>query len=493
MRYQLQVFITVMTLLVSGPSLGAGLSTDLEKSYNQMVGQYNVTRPGVYKGQSAGYYTGGSLYLRTANRKTRLLSISPPSFKAGCGGIDAYLGSFSMINSDQLVAAAKNIGANTISYAFFLAIGKICQDCKDGMQTLQRWANSLNQANIDGCNTAKWAVSSMVNKKDEAAKYKCAAFGSWNNVFKDFGAGLDACRRNNANTGAVKAAVKGKPENEDYQTAINVGWKVIQTLLDAKKDPKLGEFLMTLTGTIIIRPVCTNLSNICSSDQYLADAKRVGKQKVTIPVTGKVNEIMINALLVGTEKSGKKVTLLECVPNPKIDAVAPCLFVRSQATTITEVESIQYKIRTKLLKILDKVISDSALSLSEKQLLAATSIPVLKMMTVYRAYSPLQAQAAVYNYSEFIALDYVEAYIKGILKQIGEAAASYPSSAVTVAAFRKNIARMHNELAKVISKRRSRVLYNIQLVKEVQVIEKMLISTMSPGMAQSVRFVKTLR
>jgi conjugative transfer pilus assembly protein TraH len=79
------------------------------------IGAYgNVTGPNAYRGQTMNLYTGGSLYMRTPVRNYQLASIAPPSFTAGCGGIDLFAGSFSFINKEQFVACCA-ISATTPS------------------------------------------------------------------------------------------------------------------------------------------------------------------------------------------------------------------------------------------------------------------------------------------------------------------------------------------------------------------------------------------
>ena len=46
---------------------------------------------------------------RTTNVNTNLVSMSFPKASVGCNGIDVFLGSFSMINGDQLVQVARGI------------------------------------------------------------------------------------------------------------------------------------------------------------------------------------------------------------------------------------------------------------------------------------------------------------------------------------------------------------------------------------------------
>ncbi len=48
-----------------------------------------------------------------------------PDINAGCGGIDAYLGSFSFINGDQLQRFVKQIMSNAAGYFFDLALQAI--------------------------------------------------------------------------------------------------------------------------------------------------------------------------------------------------------------------------------------------------------------------------------------------------------------------------------------------------------------------------------
>ena len=56
----------------------------------------------------------------------RIATVSLPSFRAGCGGIDAFAGAFSFIDSDQLVAFARGIAQNA-----------------RGSRSIWRWKRSL--------------------------------------------------------------------------------------------------------------------------------------------------------------------------------------------------------------------------------------------------------------------------------------------------------------------------------------------------------------
>ena len=90
----------ILFILPSGSAFAWNIN-DLFKSMST-----NITPPNNYRDQAAGYYSGGGFAMRTKSGSFQPFSLTAPSFKAGCGGIDMYMGSFSMISSDQLVNLA---------------------------------------------------------------------------------------------------------------------------------------------------------------------------------------------------------------------------------------------------------------------------------------------------------------------------------------------------------------------------------------------------
>ena len=85
----------------------------------------------------------------------RLASLVPPSFEAGCGGIDFFAGSFSFINADQFVALMKATAANAAGYAFQVAMSAMCETCMAAIETLQKKVQELNQYFGNSCQLAQ--------------------------------------------------------------------------------------------------------------------------------------------------------------------------------------------------------------------------------------------------------------------------------------------------------------------------------------------------
>lgn len=63
---------------------------------------------------------GGSFSYRQPQVNTNLVNVSFPKASVGCNGIDIFLGSFSMINGDQLVQIGR--GNNMLSLSVILKL-----------------------------------------------------------------------------------------------------------------------------------------------------------------------------------------------------------------------------------------------------------------------------------------------------------------------------------------------------------------------------------
>ena len=84
-----------------------------------------------------------------------------PGINAGCGGIDMFMGGFSHISKDALIAALRNIGTNAAGYAFKLGIKTIALMIDGVMEDLNNLATKINQANINSCETASTLLGGL--------------------------------------------------------------------------------------------------------------------------------------------------------------------------------------------------------------------------------------------------------------------------------------------------------------------------------------------
>src|SRR5574341_535758 len=118
-----------MIAVLCGLLWSAPAWADLQQQLNELADSLGVmtttTTPGAFEGQTRGYLTGGGMSLRFPQASLDLASIHLPKVRAGCEAIDLYLGAFSYINTDQLIAKLKAIGSASLGYAFQLALEAI--------------------------------------------------------------------------------------------------------------------------------------------------------------------------------------------------------------------------------------------------------------------------------------------------------------------------------------------------------------------------------
>ena len=156
----------------------------------------NTTGPTAFQGQASGHWTLGNLYLRAPVRSEQIATVSLPSFRAGCGGIDAFAGAFSFINSDQLIAFGRAVAQNAAGFAFELALETISPVIAETMAKLRALAQWVNDRNLNSCETAQALVGAVWSKNDRASAAICAAIGTSQGIFSDYAAAKHGCNLN---------------------------------------------------------------------------------------------------------------------------------------------------------------------------------------------------------------------------------------------------------------------------------------------------------
>jgi conjugative transfer pilus assembly protein TraH len=101
---------------------------------------------------------GGSYELRAPVTSVNLVSFDPPRADAGCGGIDLYAGSFSFINSQQLVQVFRAVAQNSIGLAFKAAIMYISPGLDKLITEFQTVMQDMNKLAKNSCQLAHLIV-----------------------------------------------------------------------------------------------------------------------------------------------------------------------------------------------------------------------------------------------------------------------------------------------------------------------------------------------
>ena len=212
----------------------------------------NRTDPGLAMTPRRGVLAGGSLSVRNRIYEANPLSVTPPSFKAGCGGIDLYGGSFSFINGEQFITLLRSIAANAGGYAFQLGINAMCPDCGTVMTDLQKKVQQLNQMFANSCQLAQGVVNdglSAMNAQQQARLSTASVsqgltdvFGGWSGQGAQ---GDPLAQAMNGGSSTLQKSVQG-----------NLIWRALQSQRAESGflsgSPELLEWAMSVTGTLVV-------------------------------------------------------------------------------------------------------------------------------------------------------------------------------------------------------------------------------------------------
>ncbi|HFL8766300.1 TPA: conjugal transfer protein TraH, partial [Escherichia coli] len=216
------LLVLCAALLTFTPAASADVNSDMNQFFNKLGFASNTTQPGVWQGQAAGYAYGGSLYARTQVKNIQLISMTLPDINAGCGGIDAYLGSFSFINGDQLQRFVKQIMSNAAGYFFDLALQTTVPEIKTAKDFLQKMASDINSMNLSSCQVAQGLVGGLFPQTQESQQKVCQDIGSESNIFADWAASRQGCT-----VGGQSSSVRDKASDKDKERVLknqNIIW-----------------------------------------------------------------------------------------------------------------------------------------------------------------------------------------------------------------------------------------------------------------------------
>ena len=210
----------------------------------------NTTGPTAFQGQASGHWTLGNLYLRAPVRSEQIATVNLPSFRAGCGGIDAFAGAFSFINSDQLIAFGRAVAQNSAGFAFELALETISPVIAETMAKLRALAQWVNGRNLNSCESAQALVGAVWSKNDRASAAICAAIGTSQGIFSDYAAAKHGCGSEGKRNSTLASA--SGPMADQVPVNVNYAWKAVRASSFLSGDTRLAEFAMSVSGTVIV-------------------------------------------------------------------------------------------------------------------------------------------------------------------------------------------------------------------------------------------------
>lgn len=449
----------------------------MQELFDNINAQGNVADPSVIQGQTMNLYTGGSMFMRMPKRTYNLAAFTPPTYNAGCGGIDIYTGGFSYINKEQFVAMLRNIGSNALGYGFKLAIQNLCPTCDNVMQALESTARVMNRLNIDSCETAKGIINTAagdVKYRDQTNTAKM--FGVDNNYFSDVSDAWSKVAGNpTERKKQLEDAVKKDPEGKASLPIGNVTWNALKKLQGVDDEQKM--LMMSMIGTTII-----------SADD--SEPTFVLAEK---PIT-------VQALISGNlVDSGGNPTGKISLPMWVCQNTDDCLTLSDAPAR--EVDSFKTMVEKKMDHILSKLASRQAYENPKDvfAFLSATDLPVYKMLAVATSLNNTSLAGTMLNrYQELLAAKYAEAFLITSISDIRGALNSYsataaPSVSKVIQSLLVQCDRVERDARQSVQTAYTQTISTYNITQELAHMERAMNANLSQTLRASLVYGKSIR
>jgi conjugative transfer pilus assembly protein TraH len=445
---------TLIALMLFGATAQAGINEDLNKFFQQLDSGSggNVTQAAAWQGQAAGYLTGGSLFLRNPVRQIQLISVTLPEVKSGCGGIDAYLGSFSFINSDQIKVMAKQILSNGAGYAFDLALETALPQVKAVKDYLQKMAADINNMNISTCQAAQGIVGGLWPKTQAATQHICQDIAGNHSVFSDWAASRQGCGVGNETNKVFNHA--NDEEKKRIPRNRNLTWSAFEKINQfISSDRELKELMISLVGTVIYG----NLGELS-----------------VLPGLGASDSVMDAILKGGTTE------VYRC------DDVTQCLKPTKSKITVTDSHGMIAQIRNLLSSLFKKSTTDAALTDKERALIGSTRVQILRY--VIDSASLSLDESIVTSLAEYIASDMVVSYIDGLIDLVEVAGAGSLNTEEENKQFQNSLKTVREKMAQRLTKMRINQSHLLELERNLHYLRQQLSSGLSSRLMSNYQF-----
>lgn len=454
--YVRTILSVTMALTLTQPAHSAGVSGSLNDFFNGLGYGTNVTNPASFKGQSANYYSGGNLFVRSPIRDAQLISAQMPRIAAGCGGIDMFMGGFSRINSDALVQQGNAIIANAVPFAVDLALQTWAPQIKQIKDTLTAIADKYLNQSINSCETAQASVSALAGFAGVGSqKYICATMGTQNNAFADWVSGQQECGAGGQADNQLNHAKSDPALKEMVRKNTNIVWEAIMKNSFLATDPTLAEFLMSISGTYI----------------YDASGNPRGYGSLLTD-----NNNLINSLLEGGQAESYQCT------NHAIDQ---CLAPTQQMITIQSHHGLQYRVETSLIAIASKMQNDQPLDDNDKSLLEYTTLPV---MTFLRTELEAGLAPQTKTYAKIISVQLITLYLQNMLAIVKSSITATNNDPKDIDRIEQDIINANRFLDGLTMKAQEEAIAQHQLIMQNQHIKQQITGGMSAKAKANLNF-----
>lgn len=245
------LFVVVPTFLCV-QTAGAGFVKDYFDATQAMS---NVTEAGVREAGAVSTVTGGGFVYRTPRTDFVPFSVTPPSLKAGCGGIDLFLGAFSIPSREEFVSFLKSVGTALPGLAFQLALQTMAPDLNEQVGRYADLIRSYTNRYTDSCEAARALLDNT-----GATEHLTRVVEGAKNALRSDGSVADQSEADRRVRDNGEKAIAASPIRKDSggnvvdAPEINLTWALLSGGKLGATDfdsVSLRETMMTLLGTTV--------------------------------------------------------------------------------------------------------------------------------------------------------------------------------------------------------------------------------------------------
>lgn len=371
----------------------ADINADMASFFNQMGALSTSTPAGAYQAQGMNVYMGGELQVRMPVRTYQMYSYAMPSVRAGCGGIDAFMGSFSHINSQQFREMLEQVGNATVGLLFKAALAAINPLIESKLAELGMDIKMEGIFSRNSCQMAQSLVNGLSGMTGMSSDSSCISMAKAMYGDDDAAArrrcGPDKVGVNNAGLAASDPELQALAKRD-----INLLWHALR---DSGFTTAEKETLLNIAGSMIVYSAPGSGARTPTHLESTIDSLAV----------------FMNGHEPGSEPGTVRIRGYWTCPTP--DCLAP---VREGVDIVPFSEMV----RQRLLTIASKMATGDRLDAMDIAMINHTSIPVHRMLRLGYQAGPSTGldvqQMFIARFSQVIALDYAHTFMVQALKNV---------------------------------------------------------------------------
>jgi hypothetical protein len=269
----------LLSCLLLFASFGA-YAADLGSAFDNLVSPgaaMTVNKPGRFQSAARNTFVAGGADLRFPRRTSpSLVSVTPPSLSAGCGGISAHFGGFSFISGGEIEQMIRSIAQNSQGMVISMAIKTLCPMCESVIQAMSRMAQQASKMSMDSCAVATNLANTLADSfgsgpgSTEVRRGVCAqatvAKGETPDWFKALDGACDTAMKALKTVESQLDELQNKaPKGPDGQSLAsqeerlqkhmgNLTWILLNSVIKDKSEESTAQKLMLLNllGTRIV-------------------------------------------------------------------------------------------------------------------------------------------------------------------------------------------------------------------------------------------------